>query len=45
MPTFDELAHGWLDEYYAKLKNGNAERARDVYTMVELHLLPGLGGP
>jgi integrase len=45
MPTFEELAHGWLDEYYAKLKNGNAERARDVYTMVELHLIPGLGGP
>lgn len=35
-PLFEELAHGWLDEYYAQLRNGDAERERDVRILVKV---------
>jgi hypothetical protein len=44
IPVFEELAHGWLHEYYGQLKNANAERARDVRIMVERHLIPTFAG-
>jgi hypothetical protein len=44
-PLFEVLAHGWLDEYYDKLRNADAERERDVRIMVENYLIPAFAGP
>ncbi|MDP9388564.1 MAG: hypothetical protein M3Q48_11805 [Actinomycetota bacterium] len=45
MPVFEALAYGWLDEYYGRLRRGNAERERDVRAIVETHLIPAFAGP
>jgi hypothetical protein len=44
VPIFDELAHGWLDEYYRDLRNGGPERENNVRILVENRLIPELGG-
>ncbi|MBW3642279.1 MAG: hypothetical protein KY447_05130 [Actinobacteria bacterium] len=45
MPGFEAIAYGWLDEYYGRLRRGNAERERDVRAVVETHLIPAFAGP
>ena len=45
MPAFEEIAYGWLDEYYRRLRRGNAERERDTRALVETHLVPAFAGP
>ncbi|MDP9402246.1 MAG: hypothetical protein M3P85_02705 [Actinomycetota bacterium] len=44
MPAFEAIAYGWLDEYYGRLRRGNAERERDVRAIVETHLIPAFTG-
>lgn len=43
-PLFEALSYGWLDEYYGQLRNAEAERERDVRTMVENYLIPAFAG-
>lgn len=45
LPPFEELAHGWLDEYYGRLRRGDAERERAARQKVRDYLIPAFAGP